>query len=77
VKSDDRLRFRVAAPDGRIILDREQRIDRTQARRFAFAGLRHQSPAWPPGLYKGEIVLQRGQGSDSFARTRHVVVELS
>jgi hypothetical protein len=43
VEAEDRLRFRITAPDGRIILDRQQRIQQTQARRFGFAGVRRGS----------------------------------
>lgn len=63
VQADDRLRFQITAPDGRILLDRGLRIDRTQARRFAFAGLRRPSRPWPSGTYHGTFQLHAGRGS--------------
>jgi hypothetical protein len=77
VRADDLLRFRIVGPDGRAILDNEQRIDRIQARRFAFAGLHRRGPTWPSGLYVGEITLQREQGAAMVNRRRHVTVQLS
>lgn len=76
VKAEDRLRFRITAPDGAVLLDREQRIDRTQARRFAFSGLRRRASQWPSGLYKGEVELQRTLGGNSLTRTRSVKAQL-
>jgi len=57
VQADDRLRFRITAPDGKVLLDREERIDRTQLRRFAFSGLRRRADPWPPGLYRENCIL--------------------
>jgi hypothetical protein len=77
VQADDRLRFRITAPDGSVVLDREQRIDRTQARRFAFAGIKRQSPQWLSGLYHGEIRHRRGQGDAMRLHTRTLKARIS
>lgn len=69
VKAGDQLQFRVTAPDGRVIHDHTTRIERTQARRFSFAGVRRKSDRWPAGTYHGEVSLQRGRGNDGFSRT--------
>ncbi len=76
VQAKDRLRFRIIAPDGRTILDREQRIDRTQARRFAFSGIRRQSRKWSSGIYRGELSLQRGQEESALIQIRTVTVRI-
>jgi len=72
VKAEDRLRFRITAPDGRILVDQTQRVERTQARRFAFAGRRRQGPSWPAGPYEGEILLQRGDDGSGLTRSVRV-----
>ena len=76
VQAEDQLRFRITAPDGRVMLDRVLPIDRTQARRFMFAGLRRQSPQWPSGTYHGALQLQRGLGENALTRTRGVSVQI-
>ena len=76
VHADDRIRVQITAPDGRVILDRELRIDRTQARRFMFAGLRRQGPQWPSGTYQGALRLQRVVGANALIRTRVVTVQI-
>jgi murein DD-endopeptidase MepM/ murein hydrolase activator NlpD len=59
VQADDRVRFRVVGPDGGVVLDKEQRVDRTQARRFSYAGQRLRSNAWSSGPYTGQVTLTR------------------
>ena len=59
VQSGDLFRFRILGPDGRVILDKEEPVGRTQARRFLFAGQRRQATAWPPGSYSGQVTLTR------------------
>ncbi len=76
VQAEDRLRFRIMAPDGRLLLDQALGIDRTQARRFVFAGLRRQGRLWPSGLYHGEVELGRGRGATAWTRTRLVTVQM-
>jgi hypothetical protein len=69
IKAGDQLRFRITAPDGRVMHDHTTRIERTQARRFSFSGVRRQTGRWPSGVYNGEVRLQRGQGKTDFSRT--------
>ena len=76
VQADDRLRMQITAPDGRVILDRTPQINRTQARRFIFAGLRRQSCAWPSGTYNGALRLQCVGGMNTLIRRREVSVEI-
>ena len=63
VQAGDTVRISITAPGGQRIVERDQTIDRTQARRFAFAGKRRGASGWPAGTYIGEAVLIRqGQG---------------
>ncbi|WP_447972990.1 hypothetical protein [Nitrospira sp. Kam-Ns4a] len=48
VQAGDRLRFRIIAPDGKVVLDEEQTIEKTRARRFVFMGKKRTPQAWPP-----------------------------
>jgi len=65
VRKGDKLTFKITAPDGREILDNAIRFGGKAARKFRFAGLRRKAGAWPGGLYKGEVRLDR-QG-DAFS----------
>jgi hypothetical protein len=58
VQPGDTVHLTVTGPDGRPLVERQQTIDRTQARRFVFAGRRASGP-WPPGVYRGEVRLVR------------------
>ncbi len=62
-QAGDDMRFRVVAPDGRALIDQTAKIEKTQARRFAFVGKRRKAAEWPPGDYKGEVTLTRGAGT--------------
>ena len=59
VQAGDRVRFRINGPEGRVILDKEELVSRTQARRFMFAGQRRQGNGWLPGTYSGQVTLVR------------------
>jgi hypothetical protein len=67
------MRFQIFGPDGRPLLDKRQRVDRTQARRFAFAGARLRESEWASGLYSGRITLTRNQ--DGVVSTRSILVQ--
>ena len=59
VEAGDRVRFHLTGPDGVVVLDHVTAIAKTQARYFAFAGARRNADLWPPGIYRGEIALER------------------
>jgi hypothetical protein len=56
-RAGDEVHFIITGPAG-AILDKSQRLDRTQARLFRAMGLRV-SPALPPGDYLGRVTLSR------------------
>ena len=70
VQATDWLGFRITGPDGHILLEHERQIARTQARHFAYAGLRRPSRQWPAGLYRGEVQFRRARGDNRLTR-RH------
>ncbi|MBK7170534.1 MAG: M23 family metallopeptidase [Gammaproteobacteria bacterium] len=59
VQAGDRLRLRIVAPDGAVVVDSGQLIEKSQARRFVYAGVRRTNAQWLPGEYAGEITHQR------------------
>jgi murein DD-endopeptidase MepM/ murein hydrolase activator NlpD len=73
VQVGDEMRFQIFGPDGQPLLDKRQRVDRTQARRFAFAGARLRESEWASGLYSGRITLTRNQ--DGVVSTRSILVQ--
>jgi hypothetical protein len=76
VQAGDRLQFRLLAPDGRTLLDQETRLNKTQARHFAYAGIRRQGSRWPGGIYRGEIRLRREQDTARIVQTRVVTIPI-
>jgi hypothetical protein len=58
------MRFHIRGPDGQPLLKSSQRVDRTQARRFAFAGARLSILEWASGTYSGRVTLTRTQDGD-------------
>jgi hypothetical protein len=77
VQAGDHLRFQLTDPSGRLILDQEQRLDRTQARRFAFLGKQQPRGHWPSGSYVGVLTWSRVTEGETLQRsvTRMVVVQ--
>lgn len=59
VEAGDRVKFRITQPDGRELFAGEQQIEKTQARRFAYIGIRRTGLDWPVGIYTGEVTHTR------------------
>ncbi len=77
VKAGDTLTLGITGPDGKKILNYSKTIPKTQARRYAYAGVRRKTPLWPAGVYKGEIQLVRENGLDgpeAYSTTREVTL---
>ncbi len=77
VKAGDKLMLGITGPDGKKILNYSKTIPKTQARRYAYAGVRRKTPLWPAGVYKGEIRLVRENGLDGreeYSTTREVAL---
>jgi hypothetical protein len=76
VQVDDRLHFRLLTPDGHTLLDREDHLDKTQARYFAYAGIRRQGSRWPVGTYRGEVTLRREREPAHIVQTRVIMIPI-
>jgi murein DD-endopeptidase len=59
VQVGDKLRFRLKDPSGKLIFEREAPIEKTQARRFVYAGTKRTASAWPVGSFSGEVIHTR------------------
>jgi hypothetical protein len=76
VRAGDTVRLTITGPRGERVVDQQQTIDRTQARRYAFAGRRNAGGHWPAGRYRGEAVLIRGAAGPALGRiVRTVTIE--
>ncbi len=76
VQAGDQLRFRIVGPDEKMVLDEEQTIEKTQARRFAFMGKKRAPQPWPAGTCTGLVTLTRAAEGAELTReaTRTVTV---
>ena len=59
VQAGDWVHVLIHGPHGEVVLDKEERVDRTQARRFIYAGRRRYGNGWPSGMYRGDVTLTR------------------
>ena len=61
-EAGDQLRFRISGPSGKAFTNKTITITMTQPRRFTFFGKKRKARSWPPGRYRGEVVLSRKKG---------------
>jgi hypothetical protein len=61
-QAGDEVRITITAPDGTLIVDHAEALDRNQAQFFRAAGLRAPAGGWSAGLYSGQITLSRAGG---------------
>ena len=62
VRAGDLLNIRIEDPDGETLLDHATGIDRSQARRLAYAGRRQPEGGWLSGTYRATVTLQDRDG---------------
>lgn len=70
VSAGDRIRIRLLGPKDETLADNTMTVDKTQARRFVYAGVRRKSPAWPVGAYRSEVVLFREKDGRAIEEAR-------
>ncbi|MBX9634793.1 MAG: M23 family metallopeptidase [Magnetospirillum sp.] len=69
----DRITLRLAGPDGGEMLNESSVVERDQAWNMVAKGKRRPAESWPPGIYRGSVVLNR---EGLAPQTRTVSVEL-
>jgi hypothetical protein len=62
LQAGDVEELRFMSPDGRLLAERQTTVPRNLAQSFAYVGARRRAPVWPPGNYRGEYSLYRGEG---------------
>lgn len=76
VLEGDVVRIRLSDPDGVVLLDHAEPVERTRARFFRFIGTQRPGDAWPPGTYQADVsVIREGEGGQ-ISRERSVSVTL-
>lgn len=63
VRRGDHETLTVYRPDGEILVKRQRKLEKDQARWFSYIGKRLRGPAWPKGVYRAEYRLMRPQSS--------------
>ena len=61
-RAGDILSLKITAPTGQTVVERSSTVDKTQARRFVFAGKKRKAHSLLPGTYRGDITLVRDKG---------------
>jgi hypothetical protein len=59
VDAGDRISFRLAGPDGAAVITRDFELAHSHQRWFGFASAPRPTTGWPPGVYRGEILVER------------------
>lgn len=76
VRAGDTLELRLTGPDGATLAERRVQIERRQARRLAYVGVRRTAAAWKPGVYRGEARLVHRDASRPPAASQAASVEV-
>ena len=75
VRAGDRVTIEIRGPDGATLHRHAAVVDRDQAWRLVFSGLRRKAAAWPTGRYRGEVALHR-DGAGGLNQTRRVDLDI-
>jgi hypothetical protein len=75
VRAGDVLVLSISGPDGANLATQRFTVEQTQARRFAYVGVRRPERGWRPGNYRGDVRLLHADGAVSAGSAK--VVEVS
>jgi murein DD-endopeptidase MepM/ murein hydrolase activator NlpD len=76
VMPGDELSLRILGPDGAVVAEHTSRLDKQQARRLAYAGVKRKKIFWDSGTYRGEIRLVReAPRREEYSTTREVAIK--
>jgi murein DD-endopeptidase MepM/ murein hydrolase activator NlpD len=73
-QAGDNQSFKIAGPDGSVIVDSGSVLDESNVSWFAFGGRRRPPEGWTPGAYTGTFTLSRA-GETVISETVEVVIE--
>ncbi len=78
VEKGDLVTMRIISPEGEVMHEYANTMDKNRARRWLFSGKKRTSLFWPEGLYKGEIAIHRkagdGEPDQVFRAEREILV---
>jgi len=72
VKEGDDVSFKIVAPDGNVLLDHSESVQKTQSRIFRFVGKKRPGDAWSAGTYQADISITRSENGHTIARERTI-----
>ena len=61
LRKDDRATIRIVGPDGEIFVESSKSVPKNKAQWMRFIGKRRKAEPWPPGIYRGEYRVTRGE----------------
>ncbi len=65
LRKDDRQRLVVIAPNGQIVVNKEETLERDRARAMRWVGRKRPAQGWPAGTYRGIYRVERQAGGSS------------
>ncbi len=68
VRPNDKVRLRISGPNGEVVIDHLNVLERREARRMVFAGREKTGLFWPTGQYRGEVLVERIESSGRVSR---------
>jgi len=74
-RAGDRVTIAIRGPDGTMLHRHAAVVDRDQAWRLVFSGLRRKAATWPTGRYRGEATLHR-DGPGGLNQTRRIDLDI-
>lgn len=63
LEQGDRLTFRIADPEGAVLIEESREVEADHRQYYAFAGQERPGAGWPAGAYRGEVTLERDSDS--------------
>ena len=70
VKPGDIVKLLLQRPDGRLIVDKDNIVEKRQARRIIFSGKKRSEDLWMPGKYFGKVIIERTETDGRLLRIR-------
>jgi len=76
IQPQDELTIRIHSPDGGILAQHIEKMDKFLIRRYQFVGKKKDEKLWPVGLYRGEVILVRktDKGIEQFRADKNMEI---
>lgn len=70
LRAGDEVGITVTGPDGTLVAENQEVMERNRVRIFRYVGSRRPGPAWPAGAYQAEISIRRSTPDGPLVQTR-------